>query len=100
MTDAEIVELANMVLAIDQSPDDAALAQRFEDRFERLEPVEEGPLVMLASKLLGGKPYRVISDNPETLRRCRSLAAHLGAAVTEETDMVIRPAITQPGDTT
>jgi hypothetical protein len=40
-------------------------------------------MLMVASKLLEGKPYAVTSDNPETIRRCISLAKHMGASIDE-----------------
>jgi hypothetical protein len=41
-------------------------------------------LVAMASKLLDGKKFSVCSDNPETLKRARSLAQHLGAPISAE----------------
>src|SRR5436190_20157669 len=41
-------------------------------------------LVMLAKSLLSGRPYLLVSDNRCTVARVRSLAAHMGATVTEQ----------------
>jgi hypothetical protein len=82
MTDAEIVELARVTLAMDRSPDDETLTQCLECGLSRLDPHIDPILLMLSVRLLEGKPYGIASDNSETIRRCRLLAAHLGATVT------------------
>jgi hypothetical protein len=81
MTDAEIVELARTTLAVDRSPDDGTLTECLESGLNRLHPHIDPVLLMLSVKLLEGKPYGIVSDNSE-IRRCRLLAAHLGATVT------------------
>jgi hypothetical protein len=35
----------------------------------------------IAGKLLEGKRYRVTSDNPRTIDRCKSIAEYMGAVV-------------------
>ena len=61
------------------------LGAKFDAELDRLK--NDDPcavaLVWIAQKLLNGKPYRLDSDNPTTIARARSLAAHLGATVTE-----------------
>jgi hypothetical protein len=52
-------------------------------RFERgLAGLSGGDLIVmnLAVKLLEGKNYIVTTDNAETVKRCRSLADHMGAS--------------------
>jgi putative intracellular protease/amidase len=83
MTDAEIAEVACLIMALDASPDDEGLVRRVDDRLKQCASVVEGALVMLAHKLLCGRPYGVSSDNPESIRRYRSMAMHLGATITE-----------------
>jgi hypothetical protein len=39
------------------------------------------PLVVVAAKLIEGKQYGVSTDSPDTIRRCRLLAQHLGASL-------------------
>jgi hypothetical protein len=43
----------------------------------------EARWVIMASKLLAGKPYCVVSDNPESIARAKSLAQHMGAIMEE-----------------
>jgi hypothetical protein len=39
------------------------------------------PLAIFAAKLMEGKRYGVNTDDPDTVRRCRLLARHIGACV-------------------
>jgi hypothetical protein len=39
------------------------------------------PLVLMAAKLMEGKYSGVQTDDPDTVRRCRLLAQHIGASV-------------------
>jgi hypothetical protein len=39
---------------------------------------------MLAMRLLQGKPFQAVTDNPETARRCQEIAAYLGATGSED----------------
>ena len=101
MKNSEIIDLAVMCLAVDQSPGDEVLAKRFRRALERATPVDVplGMQMHLAVKLLSGKRYQIVTDNPETVRRARSIAADLGAAVEEfeqdgdKTKMVITPTV-------
>jgi hypothetical protein len=70
MTNAEIIEMAILIMAADEasSPDDLAVA-RLEAAFERLGgygDVQEGVCVLLANKLLMGLPYGICTDRPES----------------------------------
>jgi hypothetical protein len=83
MNNQQIIELASLVLAVDQNPDDEALVQRLEAGLDQLQSSADGIRVMLATKLLAGEPYSVVSNNPASVQACRSLAAHMGASVIE-----------------
>lgn len=39
------------------------------------------PLVVMAAKLMEGKCSGIHTDDPDTVRRCRLLARHIGASV-------------------
>jgi hypothetical protein len=85
-----------VVEEIDQSPDDEMLVKRFESALERL---GHGKLhILLARKLLSGRPYRIDTDNAESVRLARSIAADLGASIEEyvesggTTRVVFKPA--------
>jgi hypothetical protein len=86
MNNAEIIETAALSLAVDKAPDDTGLCARFQAALDRLEGPRDGVCLMLAVKIQSGLPYRITSDNPETVRRARSIASDLGARVefTEE----------------
>jgi hypothetical protein len=68
-------------------------------------PREAVPCVVLAMKLLQGKPYRITTDNKESVARYRKVAERLGATVetADETDfpapgmtcIVFRPPLSQ-----
>jgi hypothetical protein len=44
-------------------------------------------LAALVTNLLSGRPYLVATDNSGTVARVHSLAAHLGATVTEQVSL-------------
>jgi hypothetical protein len=99
MTNQEIIELAVLTLAVDASPDDADLEARLDARLDAIGP-DLAVLVLgyFAYKLLSGEPYCFNTDNTETVRRARAMAADLGASVTEfdqgggRTQIVFTPA--------
>src|SRR4051794_264521 len=81
----EIVKLAQLQLTIEGTndhdngcPSDMEALERGMSRL-----LEAGMLAMLmaARQLLQKKPYRIASDNAETVQRCISLAKHMGASV-------------------
>ena len=92
----KIIEISALQHAVDNAPDDKALWEKFEAALEAL-PREDLTLVSLATKLLEGKPYRIITDNPETVARARSFAKYLGVTVTQvgqaenETSLLFEP---------
>jgi hypothetical protein len=47
--------------------------------FKHFEPVD-GMLLLMTTKLLEGKPYLITTDNPETVRRAKSIATDIGAS--------------------
>ena len=60
------------------------LAQKLDDEIGvTLPQVDETsvPLVVMAAKLMEGKCSGVYTDDPDTVRRCRLLARHIGASV-------------------
>lgn len=74
----------------------------FERELKRLDHTDAA-LVQFASKLIEGKRYRIVSDNPdgENFRRHRELAEHMGATVELEqsdggmTEIIYRPPVRQ-----
>ena len=89
MTNDEIIELANeanrIVRALDaltgrgdDDPEVRELGNRLHQIIGPL-PDCERLLLIFAIKMLEGKPYGVMSDNPETMRRLETLAADIGA---------------------
>jgi hypothetical protein len=79
ISDDEIIELAALQRRVDQLslPEDIA---KFEHALSQLSR-QDVPILMLACKLSERKPYSVTSDNPESIRRCRLFAQHVGASV-------------------
>ncbi len=60
------------------------LAQKLDDDLEAALPkVDEDsvPLVVMAAKLMEGKHSAIYTGDPDTIRRCRLLARHIGASV-------------------
>ena len=100
MDNREIIELATLYLAVDQSPEDDILAERFSVALEHAFDTDSAGAMQtwLAIKLLSGRPFELTSDNPETIRRARSIAADLGAMIEEfeqdggSTRVVFKPA--------
>ncbi|WP_334403299.1 hypothetical protein [Bradyrhizobium sp. AZCC 2289] len=80
----EIVSLAALQLRIDSPGSDRHPLDMevFKNGLARFN-AGDCMMLMVAAKLLAGKPYCVTSDNPETISRCRSLAEHMGASVQE-----------------
>jgi hypothetical protein len=88
MTDNDdIVRVGALAAALYNATDDEAeiLGSKFEAEIDRLR--NDDPcavaLAWIAVKLLNGQPYSLDSNNPTTIARARSLAAHLGVTVTE-----------------
>jgi hypothetical protein len=77
MNNAEIIELASLWLAEDQS-----------NNAGRLEVAARGDpigfdLSLMAADLLSGQFHTIRSANPESIGRARSLATELGASIVE-----------------
>jgi hypothetical protein len=83
MTNAEIVALAHLTLAIDRSPDDKVLLERLELEMNRLNGFEAALMVM-ARKLLEGRSYIISTDNPTNAARACSLAEYMGATIIKD----------------
>jgi hypothetical protein len=83
LSNAEIIEMAALQLAVDQSPTDTALIDSLKAAFERLEDLGDRICIVFAAKIQGGRPYNIDTDNSETVRRVRSLAADLGARIVD-----------------
>lgn len=85
----KIVAVAALMHKVDQAgSDEDGIFERALSIFERaLDQMSaaERPLVIFAGKLMQGKGYSVMSNNPENIRNYRSLAEHLGAS-SEETE--------------
>jgi hypothetical protein len=85
MTDEEVVEAAQLILAVDRG-------ERSVDELElKLGQMSFGDTsaVLFAVKIIEGKPYGFMTDNPdsEMISRARSVAECLGAVGTSvETD--------------
>ena len=76
-TNREIVKLAFLMNQGSLSPADNEI---FTAGLARLD--SQGLTALsLAAKLLEGKRYRVTTDNPRTIDRCKSLAEYMGAVV-------------------
>src|SRR5947207_811441 len=85
-TNEEIASLAALQLKIHlASLQDKVFPADVETFKERLNRLTGSELAMLfaASRLLEGRCYSITSDNPETIRRHRSLAKHLRASIEE-----------------
>jgi len=85
VTNEEIVSLAALQLKIDSPSSDKNPSDMdvFKMGLARFNDAGDCMMLMVAAKLLVGKPYCITSDNPETVSRCRSLAGHMGASVQE-----------------
>jgi uncharacterized protein (UPF0179 family) len=75
ITNERIIEVAKLVLSMT-----AAETEHFESLTAEFTG-QDCVLATVAERLLQGRRYTVHSDNPETIRRCRSLAADMGATV-------------------
>ena len=85
----DLVRIGTLALALCNASDDEeveTLGAKFDAEVGRLNRMDPGGilLVLLAEKLLGGRPYLINTDKPDTVARVRSLAAYLGATVTEQ----------------
>ena len=87
-----------LVVAVDKSPDEAALAACLKTALERPLGTADYVCLLLASKMLAGLPYGIGTKDPEIVRRARSLAADLGARVEDftEDDGAVSMAISSP----
>jgi hypothetical protein len=82
MTNDQIIKLASeansLTQALDEGGDNPELARRLDWIFN-LVSKDDAPLLILAMKILQGKPYGVSTANELTIERIESLAADLGA---------------------
>jgi hypothetical protein len=94
-----LVQLAALQRKIDHG--ESAILTMEMDHFQRMLAeftVHDLIVMSLAVMLLEGKTYRVTADSPETVRRCKSLADHMGASLEEIresahlTQIIFRPA--------
>jgi hypothetical protein len=79
-----IIEIAKLAGRVERGDDTSHLKTELSE-LSRLDP-PGGLLVMIVLKILCGKPYSIASANPETIKRCRSLASDLGATIEENAD--------------
>jgi hypothetical protein len=82
MDNVTIEEIARRYVHLYSEPFDDETFRRPTLALLRLDNVDVLCL-RLVEKLLEGKPYGILSDNPESIKRVRSIAAHLGATVRE-----------------
>jgi len=84
----DLVRIGTLALALYNASDADVeiLGSKLAAEMDRLNRIEAagGALVMLAKSLLSGQPYLIVSNSDSTVARARSLAAHLGATVTEQ----------------
>jgi hypothetical protein len=72
---AHIIRLAALMHAVDDSN-----SAEFERELDQTD-FDTKFFVPMASKLMSGKPYQIISDKPQRINDARSLAQHIGASV-------------------
>jgi hypothetical protein len=75
--DDEIVRIAHLVLSVDAGASPLSELERAGDRLS----FDDLRAVLLAVKLIEGKGYRILSDNPASVARARSIAALVGSSV-------------------
>jgi hypothetical protein len=78
MNNADIIELANLAIDVDQT-EDPTLVQRFEISVKQISSGLDGVLWKLAYNLLNGRSYTFSTDNRESMERCFDLAEELYA---------------------
>jgi hypothetical protein len=78
MTDAEIVQIAHLVLAVDAGE---ASEDELAPPLDTVKGAADSLAMWVAVKLIEGKQYAVSTDNPETVRRARSIAQAVGGTV-------------------
>jgi hypothetical protein len=88
MNNEDIVRAGALALALYNANDDEAaiLGPKFMAEMGRLNRLDAAAamLVMLAEKLLSGQSYVINTNAGRTAARVHSLAAHMGATVTEQ----------------
>jgi hypothetical protein len=84
ISNEEIVSVATLQREIDRAgtnrtvrPEDMARFKTALGQFDQADLVT----MLLAAKLLERKTYLITSDNPQTISRAKSLAAHMGASM-------------------
>jgi hypothetical protein len=84
-TDAELVQIAHLVLAADAGK---ASANELGRALDMIKGAADSGAMWLAMKLIEGKSYAISTDNPETVVRARSIAQAVGGTVAsiEESD--------------
>ena len=83
-SNAKIIEVATLVLKCDQTGNADDLRQ-LDQELSRFEAADHAALT-LAYKLMEGKPFRMTSDNPETIRRSTAIAQQIGATFDDTMD--------------
>ena len=76
----DIVRVASLMVALDREDASNSLAGQLDRELKKLDRTEM-LLTVFVSKMIAGKPYRIVSDNPATVSRMQVLAGHVGAAV-------------------
>src|SRR5690349_14305556 len=76
----DIVRVASLMVAADREDADKGVADQLDRELRRLDRTDL-LLTVFVSKMIAGKPYRIVSDNPGTVDRMQVLAEHVGAAI-------------------
>jgi hypothetical protein len=76
----DIVRIASLMVALDRDDADNSFAGQLDRELQKLDRTDT-LLTVFVSKMIAGKPYRIVSDNPATLNRALVLADHVGATV-------------------
>lgn len=81
----EIVRLAALFRKVELDPDAFDAMDEIDKWMDEAAKIDvyAPMMVMAASKLMGGKPYSISSDNPKAISNMRLLAQHIGASVEE-----------------
>jgi hypothetical protein len=77
MTDEEIIQTAHLMHAVDRGEGDEDALKRALDTMDR----SDQSAMALAGKLIEGLPYRITTDNPDTVARARTIARLVGGTV-------------------
>ncbi len=85
----KIIECATLFCQLynmkDDDPDLDRVGRQYEEAMSQIDSAECAHVVMLA-KLMDGKRFRIMSNNPDTVRRAIELAREIGATFNDTED--------------